>query len=96
MGAASPFAYGWNVLASAALAIGSYYAVALTAGVVLDGVFLGNPSWRVIRTWIILVLLMGGLTLLAYYVTIRRIMSKRQAIIVVAAGAGTMIAFMLR
>lgn len=98
----SPFAYGWNVLGSVGILLGSVYTTIMMTVVLsvifdfnLESPFIEDNIAYIIQYWLVLMALVGALTILIYGVLTRKVMSQRQVVIMVLSGVGVMLALMI-
>lgn len=98
----SPFAYGWNVLGSVGIVLGSMYTTFMIRVVLslifdfdLESPFIEDIIAMLIQNWLVLMALAGALTILIYGVLARKVMSERQVVIMVLSGVGVALAPMI-
>ena len=98
----SLFAYGWNVLGSVGILLGSVYTTVMMIVVLstifdfnLESPFIENTIAYLIQDWLVLMALVGALTILIYGVITKKVMPQRQVVIMVLSGAGVMLALMI-
>ncbi len=97
-----PFAYGWNVLGSVGIILGSMYTTVMMISVLsfifdfnLESPFIEDNIDRLIQYWLVLMALAGALTILIYGVLTRKVMPRRQVVIMVLSGMGVVLALMI-
>ena len=97
----SPFAYGWNVLGSVGILLSSMYTTVMMT-VVLSFIFDFNLESSLIEDvimlieyWLVLMAPAGILAILIYGVITRKVMPRRQVVIMVLSGVGVILAFMV-
>lgn len=98
----SPFAYGWNVLGSVGILLGSMYTTFMITVVLsfifdfdLESPFIEGIIAMLIQSWLVLMALAGALTILICGVIAKKVMSRRQVVIMVLSGVGVALAFMI-
>ena len=98
----SPFAYGWNVLGSVGILLGSMYTTVMMT-VVLSLIFDFNLESSfiedvimLIEYWLVLMAPAGVSAILIYGVITRKVMSKWQVVIMVLSGVGVILTFMVK
>ena len=97
----SPFAYGWNVLGSVGILLSSMYTTVMMT-VVLSFIFDFNLESSLIEDvimlieyWLVLMAPAGILAILIYGVITRKVMPRRQVVIMVLSGVGVILAFVV-
>ena len=98
----SPFAYGWNVLGSVGIILGSMYTTVMMTVFLstvfdfnLESPFIEDIIADIIQYWLVLMALAGALTILIYGVITKKVMPRRQVVIMVLSGVGVILAFMI-
>lgn len=98
----SPFAYGWNVLGSVGIILGSMYTTIIMIIILseildfnLESPFIEDNIAYIVQYWLVLMALAGILAMLIYGVTTRKVMPQRQVVIMVLSGVGVVLAQMV-
>lgn len=98
----SPFAYGWNVLGSVGIILGSMYTTIMMIIVLsaifdfnLESPFIEDNIAYIIQYWLVLMALAGALTILIYGVIAKKVMPQWQVVIMVLSGVGVVLAQMV-